>query len=389
MNVAVFSTKNWVRDAFDRINLTKGLSLTFLEPRLTYDTAALAQGHDAVCIFVNDQADSRVLDRLHSLGVKLIALRCAGFNNVDLKRASELGMGVVRVPAYSPYAVAEHTLGLALSLNRKFHKAYSRVRDGNFALDGLLGFDIHGKTIGIIGTGKIGQIFAQLMTGFGGRILAYDRFPNPELEKKGLLEYVDLGTLYGESDIISLHCPLNHETYHIINEYAINSMKPGVMILNTSRGPLIDSNAVINGLKSGRVGYLGLDVYEEEGDLFFEDLSNQVIQDDTFVRLQTFPNVLITGHQAFFTREAVDNIAQTTLENICEYSQKGACKNEVRHQSVLGSQGDRAGTNAGGSAAAAGGTGRDRGGSGQAPAKKAPGNSEAGLQDNARKGAKK
>lgn len=389
MNVAVFSTKNWVRDAFDRINLTKGLSLTFLEPRLTYDTAALAQGHDAVCIFVNDQADSRVLDRLHSLGVKLIALRCAGFNNVDLKRASELGMGVVRVPAYSPYAVAEHTLGLALSLNRKFHKAYSRVRDGNFALDGLLGFDIHGKTIGIIGTGKIGQIFAQLMTGFGGRILAYDRFPNPELEKKGLLEYVDLGTLYGESDIISLHCPLNHETYHIINDYAINSMKPGVMILNTSRGPLIDSNAVINGLKSGRVGYLGLDVYEEEGDLFFEDLSNQVIQDDTFVRLQTFPNVLITGHQAFFTREAVDNIAQTTLENICEYSQKGASKNEVRHQSVLGSQGERAGTNAGGAAPGAGGNGRDGGGSGETPTKKAPGTSEAGLQDNARKGVKK
>src|SRR5690606_15342603 len=209
-----------------------------------------------------------------------------------------------RVPAYSPFAVAEHALGMILTLNRKFHRAFSRVRDGNFSLDGLLGFDVHHKTVGVIGTGKIGQVFAKIMKGFDCRVLGYDKFPNPEFEKQGLFEYVELSALYEQSDIISLHCPLTFDTYHLINEYAIASMKQDVMIINTSRGPLIDSNAVIQGLKSGRIGYLGLDVYEEEDDLFFEDLSGQVIQDDTFVRLLTFPNVLITGHQAFFSREA-------------------------------------------------------------------------------------
>jgi D-lactate dehydrogenase len=292
-------------------------------------TVALAKEYDAICVFVNDSLQSPVLETLSETGVKLIALRCAGFNNVDVNKASELGLGVVRVPAYSPYAVAEHTLGLILSLNRKFHKAFTRVRDGNFALDGLLGFDLHNKTVGVIGTGKIGQIFIDLVKGFSCEVLAYDKYPNKELQTSGL-KYVDLHELYSKSDVISLHCPLNHDTYHIINDYAINSMKQNVMIVNTSRGKLIDTGAVINGLKSGKVGYLGLDVYEEEEALFFEDLSETVIQDDQFVRLQTFPNVLITAHQAFFTKEAVNNIARTTFENIKEYFENGNSKNEVK-----------------------------------------------------------
>ncbi|NCN05702.1 MAG: 2-hydroxyacid dehydrogenase [Spirochaetales bacterium] len=318
--IAVFSTKGYVRESFRRVQEAssefQALELTFFEPRLNRDTAALATGHDGVCIFVNDLADKPVIDRLHEVGVKVIALRCAGFNNVDLNHCQEMGLEVMRVPAYSPYAVAEHTVGLALTLNRKLHKAYNRVRDGNFSLDGLLGFDFHGKTVGVIGTGRIGQVFARIMGGFGCRVLAYDRFPQPELAAGGLFEYGELATLYESSDIISLHCPLTQDTFHMINDYTLAAMKDGVVILNTSRGPLVDTNAVIDALKSGKIGALGLDVYEEEGDLFFEDLSNQVIQDDTFVRLQTFPNVLITGHQAFFTREAIDAIARTTLENL-------------------------------------------------------------------------
>jgi len=243
-------------------------------------------------------------------------------------KAKELGIAVLRVPAYSPYSVAEHALGIIMSLNRKYHRAYPRIREGNFSLDGLMGFDIHGKTVGVIGTGKIGQIFIDIMSGFGCRILAYDKYPNKELIKKGI-KYVDLQELYSKSDIISLHCPLTHETFHIINEYAIRTMKPGVMIVNTSRGPLINSNAVISGLKSGKVGYLGLDVYEEEEELFFEDLSDQVIQDDQFVRLQTFPNVLITSHQAFFTREATAEIARTTFENMTLFLETGDSPNIV------------------------------------------------------------
>lgn len=330
MRLAFFSTKAWVKAAFDPIiqkaNIAK---LVYFEPRLTEETVSLAKGFDAVCVFVNDELTARVLDELKGHGVKLVALRCAGFNNVDLKHAEKIGMPVVRVPAYSPFAVAEHALGMILTLNRKFHRAFSRVRDGNFSLDGLLGFDVHHKTVGVIGTGKIGQVFAKIMKGFDCRVLGYDKFPNPEFEKQGLFEYVELSALYEQSDIISLHCPLTFDTYHLINEYAIASMKQDVMIINTSRGPLIDSNAVIQGLKSGRIGYLGLDVYEEEDDLFFEDLSGQVIQDDTFVRLLTFPNVLITGHQAFFSREAVANIAETTLDNIREYFEKGECRNQV------------------------------------------------------------
>jgi len=328
MNIAVFSTKKWVRDSFSQ-KIPRDMDVTFLEARLTAETAALAKDYDAVCIFVNDNADAKIMDILARGKVKLIALRCAGFNNVDLAAAARHNIGVVRVPAYSPFAVAEHALGLILTLNRKYHRAHNRVREGNFSLDGLLGFDIHGKTIGVIGTGKIGQIFIDIISGFGCKILAYDKYPQDKLKEKGV-EYCDLEQLYSQSDIISLHCPLNHETYHIINEYAIKSMKQGVMIINSSRGPLIDTNAVIDGLKNGTIGYLGLDVYEEEDELFFEDLSDQVIQDDTFVRLQTFPNVLITSHQAFFTREAIANIRDTTYKNIKDYLKEGRSKNQVQ-----------------------------------------------------------
>lgn len=328
VKVAVFSNKNWVNDSFTRLNSEFNYELSFFEARLYEKTAQLASGFDVVCAFVNDNIKADVLFKLKEAGVKLIALRCAGFNNVDLDKARELGIGVVRVPAYSPYAVAEHTLGIILTLNRKYHKAYARVREGNFALDGLLGFDIHGKSIGIIGTGKIGQIFAETVSGFGVEILAYDKYPTKDLERKGV-NYVELDELYKKSDIISLHCPLNYETYHIINDYAIAAMKQGVMIVNTSRGQLVDTNAVIDGLKKGKVGYLGLDVYEEEEELFFEDLSDKVIQDDQFVRLQTFPNVLITSHQAFFTQEAVMNITTTTFNNIHDYFTQKGSENEV------------------------------------------------------------
>lgn len=328
MKIAVFSTKNWVREAFEPLAERFGAEFSWLEPRLSPETSSLAAGHEAVCAFVNDRLDADTLKRLNALGVKIVAMRCAGFNNVDVKAAAALGMAVVRVPAYSPYAVAEHTLGLILCLNRRYHRSWARLREGNFALDGLLGFDLHGKTVGIIGTGRIGQVFASLLSGFGCRVLAHDKFPNAELAARGV-EYVDLARLYAESDIVSLHCPLTHETYHLINAYALKTMKTGVMIVNTSRGALIDTDAVIDGLKSGHVGYLGLDVYEEEQALFFEDLSETVIQDDTFVRLQTFPNVLLTAHQAFFTREAVDNIAETTMENLKEWTESGTCRNRV------------------------------------------------------------
>lgn len=328
-SIAYFSTKNWVRDSFGPLGAKhRNLKHSFLEAHLDSDTASLAAGHDVVCVFVNDRVDGTVVDKLADLGVKVIALRCAGFNNVDIRRAKDRGVAVLRVPAYSPYAVAEHALGMILSLNRRYHRAYNRVRDGNFALDGLLGFDIRGKTIGVIGTGKIGQVFIDLLTGFGVKVIAYDKFPSDAVKAKGI-EYVDLDHLYRESDIISLHCPLTQETYHLINNYSIKTMKKGVMIINTSRGPLIDTNAVIEGLKTGKVGYLGLDVYEEEQDLFFEDLSGTIIQDDIFVRLESFPNVLITAHQAFFTKEAVDNIADTTLGNIQEYFAQGSSKNAV------------------------------------------------------------
>ncbi len=328
MKLAVFSSRKWVVDSFNQLNDKYKFDITYFEARLYNKTIPLTKGFDAVCVFVNDTVDEEIITGLKENGVKQIALRCAGFNNVDIEAAQKHGISVVRVPAYSPYAVAEHTLGLILSLNRKFHKAYTRVRDGNFALDGLLGFDLHGKTVGVIGTGKIGEIFINLVKGFGCKVIAYDKFPNEKLKAAGI-EYVDLQEIYKHSDVISLHCPLTFETFHMINEYAIASMKTGVMIINTSRGPLIDTDAVIVGLKKGKVGYLGLDVYEEEEELFFEDHSETVIQDDKFVRLQTFPNVLITAHQAFFTKEAILNIAETTFENINMFFKDGESPNTV------------------------------------------------------------
>ncbi len=326
MKITVFSSKKWVREFFERVNEEFNFEVRFLETRLNGDTAPLAEGADVVCIFVNDNADAAAIEALSRAGVRMIALRCAGFNNVDIKAAERFGIAVARVPAYSPYAVAEHAAALTLTLNRRIHRSYNRVREGNFALDGLMGFDLHGRTIGIIGTGKIGEVFAGIMHGFGMSILAYDRYPREELASKGV-RYVGLEELYALSDVISLHCPLTHETYHIINDYAIGTMKEGVMVINTSRGALIDTAAVIDGLKAGKIGAVALDVYEEEEDLFFEDLSDQVIQDDTFSRLLTFPNVLITAHQAFFTRDAVENISRTTFTNIARWRDDGECDN--------------------------------------------------------------
>jgi D-lactate dehydrogenase len=328
MNVVVFSTKSYDRKYLDDANGESLHRLNYLDPRLTLETVDLATGFDCVCVFVNDQLNGDVLESLAKHGVKVVALRCAGFNNVDLVRAKSLCIKVVRVPAYSPYSVAEHTVGLILSLNRNLHRAYSRVRDGNFSLAGLLGFDLCGRTVGVIGTGKIGTVFAKIMSGFGCRVLGYDRFPNHEFSEHGR-EYVELPKLFAESDIISFHCPLTPETRHMVNSDSLAMMKDGVMLINTSRGAVVDTQAVIAGLKSGKIGHLGLDVYEEEADVFFEDLSNQVIPDDTLSRLLTFPNVLITGHQAFFTQDALMQIAKTTLQNITDLESNGACKNEV------------------------------------------------------------
>lgn len=268
-----------------------------------------------LCVFVNDTLDATVLNILAERGVRLIALRCAGYNNVDSKRAQELGLTIVRVPAYSPYAVSEHTLCLILALNRHVHKAYNRVRDGNFSLNGLLGFDLHGKTAGIIGTGRIGRLVARSLNALGMNVVAYDPVPIVNPTKFGFV-YKSLDTVLYESDILSLHCPLNQDTFHLINTSNLNLLKPGVMIINTSRGALLDAEAITVRLKSKKIGYLGLDVYEQESELFFEDLSSEIIQDDVFERLLTFPNVLITSHQGFFTAEAIDNIAHTTLDNI-------------------------------------------------------------------------
>jgi D-lactate dehydrogenase len=300
MRTAVFSTKQYDRQFLDAANLAHNHELYYFEPRLTEQTVPLAEGFPAVCAFVNDHLHAAVLEHLANHGTRLIALRSAGFNNVDLITADRLDITVVRVPAYSPHAVAEHAIGMILALNRRIHRAHNRVREGNFALDGLMGFVMRGRTIGIVGTGQIGAAVAGIIKGFGCRILAYDPYPNPGLEADGV-SYVGLNQLFAESDVISLHCPLMQETYHLIDDAALRQMKPGVMLINTSRGALLDTRAVIDGLKDGRIGYLGLDVYEEEENLFFQDLSDRVIRDDTFARLLTFPNVLITRHQAFFT----------------------------------------------------------------------------------------
>ncbi len=329
MKIILFNTKAYDRESFEKALSGTGHTVRFVEAKLNIETVKLASGYDCACIFVNDIADESVIKELAANGTKFIALRCAGFNNVDLHAARKYGVCVARVPEYSPYGVAEHAIALMMTLNRKTHRAHNRIREGNFALSGLLGFDIHGKTAGVIGTGKIGSIAAKILgEGFGCKVLAYDKFPNPELEK-GSAEYTDLDTLLKKCDIITLHCPLNPETHYLINKDSIGLMKPGVMIINTSRGGLIDTLAVIDALKSGAVGSLGIDVYEEEGDLFFEDLSGNVIQDDVFARLLTLPNVMITGHQAYFTAEALVNIAETTIGNITEYEENDTCVNAV------------------------------------------------------------
>ncbi|AKH43959.1 D-lactate dehydrogenase [Altererythrobacter atlanticus] len=324
MKVAIFSTKPYDRTFLTAANdaALNRHEFLFLEPRLSRDTAPLARGFMAVCAFVNDMLDRPVLEILAAGGTKLVALRCAGFNNVDLAAAHELGITVARVPGYSPEAVAEHTVALILSLNRNVHRAYARVREGNFALDGLLGFDLKGRTVGIVGTGSIGICVARIMSGFGCRVLGFDPRQDTEFIRLGG-RYVDLDELWRQSDIVTLHCPLNPQTRHLIDAAAIRAMKTGVMIINTGRGALVETRALIRGLKSGKVGYVGLDVYEEESDLFFENLSEQIIQDDIFARLLTFPNVLITGHQAFFTQDALTAIAETTIENISQFELDG------------------------------------------------------------------
>jgi len=318
MKVAVFSTKSYDREFLRAANEEVGHELTFYEPRLTDQTCRLAEGFPAICAFVNDRLDASVLLTLAKQSTRLAALRCAGFNNVDLRAAEQLEITVTRVPAYSPHAVAEHTVGLILALARKLHKAYNRVREGNFALEGLLGFDLHRRTVGIIGTGKIGTIVARILAGFGCRLLAYDVARNDEVEAFGA-RYVATDELFAESDVITLHCPLVPATHHLIDEEALVRMKRGAMLINTSRGALVDTEAVVRALKSGKLGSLGLDVYEEEADLFFEDLSDRVIQDDVFSRMLTFPNVIVTGHQAFFTRHAMEAIAKETLENVTAF----------------------------------------------------------------------
>ncbi len=328
MRIAFFSTHGFDRQFFDAANRGTHHTIDYLEPRLVSATAPLAAGAPAVCAFVNDTLDDVTLRHLASGGTKMIALRSAGFNNVDLAAARTLGLTVARVPAYSPHSVAEHAVALMLTLNRNIHRAYARVRDGNFSLDGLLGFDMHTRTAGVVGTGKIGAVVAKILSGFGCRILAYDVAQNPECVALGA-RYVTLDELWAQSDIVTLHAPLTSATRHMVDAAAIRKMKPGVMIVNTSRGALVDTAALIEGLKSRHVGSVALDVYEEEEHLFFQDLSSEVITDDVFARLLTFPNVLVTAHQAFFTSEALAVISETTLRNVTAFERGERSGNEV------------------------------------------------------------
>lgn len=331
MKIVSYSTKHYDRKHMEWVNQHNGYhyDIEYFDFNLTKQTAKNAVGADAVCIFVNDDANRAVLQELASLNIRILALRCAGFNNVDLEAAAELGITVVRVPAYSPEAIAEHTVGMMLSLNRRIHRAYQRTRDANFSLEGLTGFNMHNRTAGIIGTGKIGLATLRILKGFGMKLLAYDPYPNQAVLDLGA-EYVDLATIYANSDVISLHCPLTANNHYLLNEAAFSQMKDGVMIINTSRGALIDSAAAINALKQGRIGALGMDVYENERDLFFEDKSNDVIQDDIFRRLSSCHNVLFTGHQAFLTEEALISISETTLHNIQEIASGNECVNQIK-----------------------------------------------------------
>ncbi len=326
MKIAFFSTKIYDREFFDRYNTAH--EIIYFEAPLNEQTVKLAKGCKAICAFVNDKITAAVIVALKDNGVELIALRSAGFNNVDIAAAKANGIVVVRVPAYSPHAVAEHAVALILTLNRKTHKAYNRVREGNFSLDRLTGFDLYGKTVGVIGTGKIGQVFCAIMQGFGCKVLAFDVIANKQLESTGV-QYLPLIDIFQAADIISLHCPLNEQTRHFINKQTIAMMKEGVMLINTSRGALVDTPTVIDGLKTRRIGYLGLDVYEQEETLFFNDLSENIIQDEDIMRLLSFPNVLITSHQGFFTQEALAEIAKTTLANVDEFETGKIIKNIV------------------------------------------------------------
>ncbi len=328
MKIAFFDTKPYDKPSFQKYGEEHGVKFKYYETKLNEDTADLAKGADGVCVFVNDTVNAAVIDRLCEMGVKIIALRCAGFNNVDMKHAYGK-IHVLRVPAYSPYAVAEHAMALLLTSIRRIHKAYIRSRDFNFSLANLTGFDLHGKTVGVIGTGKIGRVFIDICRGFGMKVLAYDKFPAKDLDNGDTIRYVDLPELFEKSDIISLHCPLTEETTHMINTDTLEMCKKGVVIINTSRGGLVDAEALLEGIKSRKVGAACLDVYEEEADLFFEDNSGHILEDDTLARLISMPNVIVTSHQAFLTEEALENIAETTVRNIVEFAETNHCPNEL------------------------------------------------------------
>ena len=328
MKIAFFDTKPYDKPSFDKHGEKQGIKFKYFETKLNEDTAELASGYDGVCVFVNDSINNKVIDKLVENNVKILALRCAGFNNVDMKYAFGK-IHVLRVPAYSPYAVAEHTMALLLTSIRRIHKAYIRSRDFNFSLSGLTGFDLYGKTVGVIGTGRIGRVFIDICRGFGMRVLAYDKFPAKGLDNGDTVKYVELDELFKNSDIISLHCPLTEETHHLINKEALAKCKQGVVLLNTSRGALVDAEALLEGIKQRKVGAACLDVYEEESDLFFEDNSGHILDDDILARLISMPNVIVTSHQAFLTKEALENIAETTVKNIKDFTQNGQCPNEL------------------------------------------------------------
>lgn len=328
MKIAFFDAKPYDKPSFDRYGAEYGVKFKYFETKLNEDTVELAHGFDGVCVFVNDTVNTFVIDRLVEMKVRVVALRCAGFNNVDMKYAFGK-IHVLRVPAYSPYAVAEHAMAMLLTSIRRIHKAYIRTKDFNFSLAGMTGFDLHGKTVGVIGTGRIGRVFIDICLGFGMKVLAYDKFPTEGLDNGDTVRYVSLDELLSESDVISLHCPLTDQTYHMINEESLKSCKKGVVLINTSRGALVDAEALLAGIKSRQIGAACLDVYEEESEFFFEDFSGHIVEDDVLARLISMPNVLVTSHQAFLTEEALANIAQTTVTNLVGFFEDGRCQNEL------------------------------------------------------------
>ena len=332
MKIAFFDAKPYDKPSFEKYGAELGVEYKYFDTKLSEDTVDLANGFDGVCVFVNDTVNAAVVDRLHAMGIKIIALRCAGFNNVDIEHAYGK-IHVLRVPAYSPYAVAEHTMALLLTSIRRIHKAYIRTRDFNFSLAGMTGFDLHSKTVGVIGTGRIGRVFIDICRGFGMNVLAYDKYPTDGLDNGDTIRYVTLDDLFKNSDIISLHCPLTEETYHVINRESLQKCKRGVIILNTSRGALVDAEDLLDAIKSRRVGAACLDVYEEEADFFFQDFSGHILDDDVLARLISMPNVIVSSHQAFLTEEALSNIAETTTQNIVDMVRKGLCKNELCYRS--------------------------------------------------------